>query len=200
MARQPLLAFVFPLSRVVVLPRGDHTARAREGLAAGFATRTANYGLCALRGVLKECWRLGLMSHEEFRRATDLAAVRGDNTAAGRVLTVEELLSQFRVCAEDDSPKGIRDSALLAVLYSTGLRRSEWLALNVADYKDGVLTVRREPVISCLATELKSAASRLWSSRSAGICVLNLAPIACSALRERPEPPVEPSPQWSPSV
>ena len=118
------------------------TARAREGLAAGFATRTANYGLCALRGVLKECWRLGLMSHEEFRRATDLAAVRGDNTAAGRVLAVEELVSLFRVCAQDESVMGVRDSAILAVLYSTGLRRSELLALDVADYSNGTLTVR----------------------------------------------------------
>jgi len=65
------------------------TAGAREGLAAGYATRTANYGLCALRGVLKECWRLGLMTHKEFSRATELAAVRGNNSAAGRVLTVE---------------------------------------------------------------------------------------------------------------
>lgn len=118
------------------------TARAREGLAARYATRTANYGLCALRGVLKDCWRLGLMSHEDFRRATDLAAVRGDNTAAGRVLTVEELVSLFLVCSQDKSVMGIRDSAILATLYSTGLRRSELLGFNVADYQDGVLTVR----------------------------------------------------------
>ena len=65
----------------------EDTAKIRGGLAAGYATRTANYGLCALRGVLKECWRLGLITHEEFRRATDLAAIRADNTAAGRVLT-----------------------------------------------------------------------------------------------------------------
>ncbi len=76
------------------------------------------------------------------RRATDLAAVRGDNSAAGRVLTVEELVSLFRVCAQDESLMGIRDSALLATLYSTGLRRSELLALDVADYNDGTLTVR----------------------------------------------------------
>ena len=118
------------------------TARAREGLAAGFATRTANYGLCALRGVLRECWRLGLMTHEEFSRATDLAAVRGDNSAAGRVLAVEELVSLFRVCAQDESVMGIRDAAILATLYSTGLRRSELLALDVADYNDGTLTVK----------------------------------------------------------
>ena len=120
----------------------EDTAKAREGLAAGFAVRTGNYGLCALRGVLKECWRLGLMSHEDFRRATDLAAIRGDNTAAGRVLTVEELVSLFRVCAQDASVMGIRDAAILAVLYSTGLRRSELLPLNMADYQDDTLTVR----------------------------------------------------------
>ena len=81
---------------------------------------------CVLFAVcLKECWRLGLMSHEEFRRATDLAAIRGDNSAAGRVLTVEELVLLFRACAQDESVMGIRDAAILATLYSTGLSRSE---------------------------------------------------------------------------
>lgn len=120
----------------------EDTAKAREGLAAGFAVRTSNYGLCALRGVLKECWRLGLITHEEFRPATDLAAIRGDNTAAGRVLTAEELVSLFRACAQDESVMGIRDAAILATLYSTGMRRSELLGLDVADYNDRTLTVR----------------------------------------------------------
>jgi hypothetical protein len=86
----------------------QETTRAREALATRFATRTANYSLCALRGVLKECWRLGLMTHEEFHRATDLAAIRGDNSAAGRVLAVEELVRLFKVCAQDESPLGTR--------------------------------------------------------------------------------------------
>jgi site-specific recombinase XerD len=120
----------------------QETSRIREALAARFAVRTANYGLCALRGVLKECWRLGLMTNEEFTRAIDLAAVRGDNTAAGRVLSLEELVVLFKACGEDPSPLGIRDSALMAILYGTGLRRSELLGLNVGDYSDGTLTVR----------------------------------------------------------
>ena len=120
----------------------EETSRVREALAARFATRTANYGLCALRGVLKECWRLRLVTHEEFHRATDLAAVVGDNTAAGRVLMVQELVSLFNVCNEDNSPLGTRDSAMLAILYGTGIRRSELIGLDVSDYDNGTLTVR----------------------------------------------------------
>jgi hypothetical protein len=45
----------------------QETTRVREALAAYFATRTANYSLCALRGVMKECWRLGLMTHKDRR-------------------------------------------------------------------------------------------------------------------------------------
>jgi site-specific recombinase XerD len=75
--------------------------------------------------------------------ATDLPRVKGETEIAGRSLTIEELRSLFKVCDADPSPAGIRDAALIAVMYCTGLRRNEVVALTLADYdKDKSLTVR----------------------------------------------------------
>jgi site-specific recombinase XerD len=125
----------------------EDSQRIRQVLSRRFSPRTANFHLSALRGILRECWRLDLMSHGEFARATDLARVRGDDHMAGRVLKPEELAALLQVCQTDDSPAGIRDAALIAVLYGTGLRRAELTGLNVEDYNlaDGCLTVTAEP-------------------------------------------------------
>ncbi|MGN6131231.1 MAG: tyrosine-type recombinase/integrase [Nocardioidaceae bacterium] len=108
-----------------------HTHAVRAHLAGRYAPATANRMLAALRGVLREAWRLGLMDGEQYQRATDLAAVRGQRLPAGRAVTAGELSALFASCPP--TPGGVRDAALIAVLYGTGVRRSEAAALDLAD-------------------------------------------------------------------
>ena len=108
-----------------------HTHAVRAHVAARYAPATANRMLAALRGVLREAWRLGLMDGEQYQRATDLAAVRGQRLPAGRAVTAGELSALFASCPP--TPGGVRDAALIALLYGTGVRRSEAAALDVAD-------------------------------------------------------------------
>lgn len=124
--------------------RYQHTAAVREELAAKYAPATANKMLSALRGVLKESWRLGLMTAEDYHRAADLKAVKGEKLPSGRALSHGEVRALFEACSEDASPAGARDAALLAVLYGAGIRRSECAALNIADFdtETGALIVR----------------------------------------------------------
>ena len=118
--------------------RYQHTAVIRAALAERYAPATANKMLSALRGVLKECWRLGYVSAEEYHRARDLDPVRGQTLPKGRSLSYGEMKNLFDACADDEKPaRGARDAALLAVLYACGLRRSEAAALALSDYEPG---------------------------------------------------------------
>ncbi len=123
----------------------QHTTAIRSALAERYAPSTASKILAALRGVLKEAWRLGLMDAETYRRASDLPGIRGERLPRGRALTTGELRSLFRVCGDDPTPAGARDAAMLAVLYGAGLRRSEVVNLDLEDYdpESGALTVRQ---------------------------------------------------------
>jgi site-specific recombinase XerD len=125
--------------------RYQHTAAVRAVLAERYAPATANKLLAALRGVLHEAWRLGDLEAEAYQRAADLPAVRGERLPQGRALAMGELRALFQVCQVDRTPAGARDAALLAVLYGSGLRRAEVVALELADYdRDaGALTIRR---------------------------------------------------------
>ena len=123
--------------------RYAHTAALRSLLAERHAPATANLALSALRGVLREAWRLGLMSAEESRRACDLAPIKAETLPSGRALSGKELKRLLKAC-RDGTPIGIRDAAVCALLYGCGLRRQELAGLDLADYhaEEGSLKVR----------------------------------------------------------
>jgi site-specific recombinase XerD len=122
--------------------RYQHTAAVRSALQSTVSPRTGaplsvatvNKLLAALRGVLREAWRLGLLSAEDFHRAIDLPNVRGQALPRGRALTTGEVRALLDACVADTTTAGARDAAVIAVLYGAGLRRSELVALNVDDY------------------------------------------------------------------
>lgn len=114
--------------------RYAHTAAIRARLAESYRHTTANKMLAALRGVLQECWRLGLMSADDYQRSVDIASIKGTTVPKGRKLSRGELAALMDACASDSSSAGRRDAALIAVMYAAGLRRAEVVTLNVADF------------------------------------------------------------------
>lgn len=110
--------------------RRPQTQAIRAHLVERYSPATANKVLSAVRGVLLEAERLGLLSAEEGARARDLPNVRGNSPPRGRALDAGELAA-LRAACDLSQALGVRDVALLAVLFGGGLRRSEAVDLDV---------------------------------------------------------------------
>lgn len=104
-------------------------------LDAKYAPATVNRYLCAVRRVLKEAWRHHLITAEEYQRATDVRSVSAQRLPTGRELESDEIKALIRACLEDnDNPVlGVRDAAIISLMYSSGLRRAEVVALDIED-------------------------------------------------------------------
>lgn len=126
--------------------RYQHTTALRSKLAELPSASTANRHLAALRGVLKECWRLGYITAEEYQRAIDIKSVKGQKAKAaekGRHLKQGEFGALLGAC-DDGTPMGVRDAAIIAVGYIAGLRRAELADMHLADWnsEDSTLTIK----------------------------------------------------------
>jgi site-specific recombinase XerD len=108
------------------------TVALRRELVTRYAPATANLAVSALRGVLREAWRLGQMPYENFRRASDLAHVRGDCQRPRKSVDIRSIERLLAVTRSDQTLRGRRDFAVLSVLYGAGLRRAELTHLDLA--------------------------------------------------------------------
>jgi site-specific recombinase XerD len=136
----------------------------RTKLAEDYAPATANKLLAALRGTLKKAWLLGLMTAENYHRLAEAAkTVRGSTLPAGRDITSGELAGLMDTCANDATASGARDAAIVALLYSCGLRRAELVALDLADHdrEARTLTIRGKGNKERLAHVVNGAAAAL---------------------------------------
>jgi site-specific recombinase XerD len=115
-------------------------------LDAKYAPATVNRYLCSVRRVLKEAWRHNLISAEAYQRATDVRSVSAQRLPTGRELENDEIKRLIHACLEDeDNPTlGIRDAAIISLMYSSGLRRAEVVSL---DYEDLDISKRELHVV-----------------------------------------------------
>lgn len=127
-------AMTFPWAEL----RQEHTARIRATLLQRYKPASVNQFLTALRGVLKQCFRLGQMSLEAYTWAVDITNVRTEGRR--KFVSTNDLHRLFDAVDRDRSAFGRRDAALLAVLYGAGLRCSEAASLRMGDYSDGSLS------------------------------------------------------------
>ena len=112
-----------------------HVGMIRQALSEKYSRSTVNRHVAALRAVLDACWKIGYISHEQFQLfhgETKAKAVSRSKYDTGRLITGEEFAMLLSTC--DASPLGIRDAAMLSVMFYAGLRRSEVASLTVGQY------------------------------------------------------------------
>ncbi|BAY41575.1 integrase/recombinase (plasmid) [Nostoc sp. NIES-2111] len=114
--------------------RYQHTAAIRAIFIEQYSPATTNRMLYALRRVLKESLRLGLMKEQDYQSAIDLKRVRGDSLLRGRLLKTAEITALLQDCKQDNNAIGLRDAALFGILSACGLRRAEAVQLELKDF------------------------------------------------------------------
>jgi len=114
--------------------RFQHVQKIRQELEADgkLSDSTVNKYLAAIRGTLKASWKLGQMSSEDYYRAISVENVKGERLPTGRHINAVEISAMLATCEQD--AMGIRDAVILSVWVTTGLRRAELAALDLADY------------------------------------------------------------------
>lgn len=129
------------------IPWGKLTAPSVRAIMAklGGSPATRNKALSALKGVARVAWEMREISSDEKERIESIKGDNGSREIAGRFVPLGEVSGLLRVCADDRSPAGVRDAAMLTLAAATGVRRAEIasiLAENVQRPEAGRIEIR----------------------------------------------------------
>jgi integrase len=115
-----------PVSRAVLLAfRADMVER-------GLSASTINVKLSALRKLIHEAKRAGVVGTEEAAQMTDIPNIRQHGTRLGNWLTREQA-KELLAIPDRAALKGKRDYVILALLVACALRRRELASLDIED-------------------------------------------------------------------
>ncbi|MGA9702167.1 site-specific integrase [Pseudomonas sp.] len=98
----------------------------------GYAPNTSSLYVNAVRGVMNEAWRLSLISQEHLLRMRTVKPAPGTRLGQGRNLRRTLIREMMEICAADPRPQGLRDAAVIGILYGSGMRKSESVNLDLA--------------------------------------------------------------------
>lgn len=109
----------------------------------GYAPNTSSLYVNALRGVMNEAWRLSLIDQDQLLKIRSVKPSSGTRIIQGRNLKRSLIREIMDVCTADPRPQGQRDAAIIAILYGSGMRKSESvnLDLNQIDFAERSLRV-----------------------------------------------------------
>jgi len=115
---------------LLALSRADLEAFVRESMTSGLSPTSTARLVASVRGLFRFA---RLTGHVAANPADDL---HGPRLVAGlpRFLSLEEV-DALLSAPDTSTPRGLRDRALIDVLYATGLRVSELVGLRVADVR-----------------------------------------------------------------
>ncbi|WP_417546428.1 site-specific integrase [Marinobacter sp.] len=88
----------------------------------------------AVRGVIRQCFISQLMPADQYQLVKEVKLPRGANKRGrGRSVEDEEQDAILRNCLDEDSTAGIRDAAIFALFFASGMRRAELAGLDDGD-------------------------------------------------------------------
>lgn len=118
--------------------RYEHVARVRFLLfEQAKAVNTINLTLSAIRGVMTTAFNLELIDADTVMRIKAVKCAKGSPVRVGNSLSQKEIKKLLNMCKKDTSVKGVRDTALIALMLTTGLRVNEVVNLELSDYEEG---------------------------------------------------------------
>ena len=135
-------------------------------ISSGLSTSSVSRSLSSLRGIFQHLMGLGLMKNNPAKSVhSDKVVQKELNILSAK--EIDDLLSQ----PDETDPKGIRDKAMLELLYATGIKVSELIGLYVDDINLSLECVRcgagsTSRTIPLYPVALKSIARYMESARN----------------------------------
>lgn len=104
--------------------------------------QTANLSITFLRGILEECNRFNLITENKKKRLSNINNIKGYRVETGTFINKEIYQNLINNCESDiNKVFGFRDSLIISLLYTTGIRRSEAVNIKISDIQNDKILI-----------------------------------------------------------